>query len=409
MSWDGKQFSRPLVMLRREKLESLYKTYGYAPDDEVRELYPMEEIGADLGLSILLMQGRTEDAVNLLASAITPRVGVWWAYLSLQMVFEDVRKDFEKDGLTPKERRKKEVEAKVKELTDTSDIEKMIEEHKKATDELVKKIEADAQGKVTLPPLERAKLKLQWIKREYAQYMKQESPDWKPETPSQPLPEDSWMRQKQIAIEQEWKEKIEALKAENDETLPPGVPDARKIFDAIKQKTAAIKPAIDKEMSKHFPLKLKGLPKPVSPARKTAAVEAALRWLLVPSDSNGKLACEAAVAAQAGPESMLAFTAFWASTNLVTETGVAPTNLALPPMGISKTLLQLALMEGGEMDYDARYAEFLRLGIECADGTCTWDEHGKPLRHDPGAAPEAAQDDRIFRTRYGFGRGDMSI
>lgn len=56
-----------------------------------------------------------------------------------------------------------------------------------------------------------------------------------------------------------------------------------------------------------------------------------------------------------------------------TETGMAPATPALPPKGIASTLLQLALLEGGDMDYDARYREFLRLGIECADGTSTWD------------------------------------
>ena len=133
-------------------------------------------------------------------------------------------------------------------------------------------------------------------------------------------------------------------------------------------------------------------------------MQAALRWLLVPSDENGQLACQAAIAAQSGPESMLAYAAFWSSTNLKTETGIAPTNPALPPLGISKTLLQLALLEGGDMDYDERYRKFLELGIECADGTCTWDEHGNPVRSKAPSANTSAADDRIFRTRSGFGR-----
>ena len=71
-------------------------------------------------------------------------------------------------------------------------------------------------------------------------------------------------------------------------------------------------------------------------------------------------------------------------------------------MGLSKTLLQLALLEGGDMDYDTRYAKFLELGIQCADGTCTWDEHGEPVRSD--AEETRRSDDRDLRARSGFGR-----
>lgn len=75
----------------------------------------------------------------------------------------------------------------------------------------------------------------------------------------------------------------------------------------------------------------------------------------MPSDENGQRACQAAIAAKKGPESMLAYTAFWSSTNMKTETGMAPANSALPPKGIASALLQLAMAEGGDMDYDERY------------------------------------------------------
>lgn len=397
MSWDGIQFDRPLTMLRREELCELYAHYGYQPDDETHALFPADQISADLALSILLAQDKIEEAVDLLAHAITPRVGVWWAYLCLRMVFDDIKKDFEKDGLTPRERQEKKVDAMVKKLTDTSDIDKMVEDHQKAMDLLVQKLEADVEGKLNLNPFARSSLKLKWIKSEFEKFAARESIRLQPT----PKPDDPYIQQIKNSIEREWSERLHDMEAED--VLPPDVPDGNKIFEAIEKKTAAIGPAIEKEMSKHFPLKIKGLPKPVPPARKSAAVEAALRWLLVPSDENGRLACAAAIAAKEGPESLLAYSAFWSSTNLVTDTGVAPTNLALPPLGISKTLLQLALLEGGEMDYDARYAEFLRLGIECADGSCTWDEHGKPVRRD-SAPPPLPREDHIFRARYGFGR-----
>lgn len=401
MAWNGKQFDKPLVMLRRENIYGLRTAYGYDPGDDVLEIYPTEELSAELALNVLMLKGETEEAVNLLASAIVPRVGVWWAYLCLQMVFEDIRLDFEKDGLTPREREAKQREIEIKELTDTSKVDKMFEAQDKYLDEYAKKVEEDVRKLGYLNPIQRIELKLQYIKREFERF-KNELPEGALGDPNGPMMMEAQMKKKMSNVQtafESW------LHKDDEQPLPADcpIPPTEKIFDEIRKQTAAIGPSIEKRMAKHFPLKLKGLPKPVSPKRKTAAVEAALRWLLVPSDANGKLACDAAVAAKEGPESMLAYAAFWSSTNLQTETGAAPTNLALPPMGISKTLLLLALLEGGEMDYDARYKEFLRLGIECADGTCTWDEHGKPIRHE--AAPGRKEtDDRVFGARYGFGR-----
>lgn len=401
MAWNGKQFDKPLVMLRRENISNLRAAYGYDPDDDMLEVYPTEELSAELALNVLLLREETEEAVNLLASAIVPRVGVWWAYLCLQMVFEDIRLDFEKDGLTPREREAKQRKIELKKLTDTSKIDKMFEDQRKYLDTYAKEVEKDLRDLNYLNPLQRMEVKLNYFKKEFERF-KNELPEGTLGDPNGPMFMEKHMKKLQANV----KESLERYIKDHDDTpqttdLP--IPPTDKIFEEMWKQTSAIGPTIEKSMAKRFPLKLKGLPKPVSPKRKTAAVEAALRWLLVPSDANGKLACDAAVAAKAGPESMLAYAAFWSSTNLQTETGAAPTNLALPPMGISKTLLLLALLEGGEMDYDARYKEFLRLGIECADGTCTWDEHGKPIRHE--AAPGRKEtDDRVFGARYGFGR-----
>ena len=59
MAWNGKQFDRPLVMLRRENIGRLRAAYGYDPDDEVLEQYPTEELSAELALNVLLLNDET--------------------------------------------------------------------------------------------------------------------------------------------------------------------------------------------------------------------------------------------------------------------------------------------------------------------------------------------------------------
>lgn len=402
MSWNGEQFGRPLVMVQREDVRTLRTLRGYKPEDEIMALFPIEQISGELALPILLHHGKVEDAVNLLACAIVPRVGIWWCWRCLQLVFKDIAEDEAKDGLTPPERREKEIKELAERLSDTSDIDAMVEDQKKLIDDKVRELEEEARRQGYLNPVERVQLKLQMINREFDE-LKGSLPPGSLGEEDEPGLMSELVNQLKKSAANDFEQMMRRMEPEGKAEEMPSVPSSQRIFDAIRQKTEAVKPAIDREMAKYFPLKLRGLPPKASQAKKDAAAAAALRWLLAPTDDNGRLACEAAIEAQSGPESMLAYAAFWSSTNLKTETGLAPTNPALPPMGISKTLLQLALMEGGEMDYDARYEEFLRIGIECADGTSTWDEHGNEVRTEEKPASSVPRDD-VFGRRSGFGR-----
>ncbi len=393
-------------MLLRDDVQTLCKVRGYKPGEEEKLLLPEgRSLSSELALSLLLHHGKQEEAVNLLSYAIVPRVGVWWAYLCYRLVTEDIERDKAKDGLTPPERFKKQQKQLLDQLSDTSDIEAMIEERKKAMEAQVKELEQLAREQNYLNPVDRMKLKLACIQREFAEF-EQSLPPGSLGKPDAPIAMEATLDD----ILQQASEDLNGYveKIQFDQRVKEGASRMNDpIFQAIQQKTQAIEPEIDKVMKKYFPLKMKGLPPKPSAADKTRAVEAALRWILVPSDDNGKLACEAAIAAQDGPESLLAYSAFWSSTNLKTETGIAPTNIGLPPLGISKTLLQLALMEGGELDYDKRYEEFLRLGIECADGTCTWDEYGKPVHAAQEGIKKTSPDDSVFQSRFGFGRNEQ--
>lgn len=355
-------------MLRHMLVRDMSKRLGMEVPEDVKPLIDGAPITDELALYLLLQHDRIEDAVNLLSYAITPRVGVWWAYRCYQAVQQDIEADFAKDGLTPQQRREKEHKALVAQLTDTSDIDLLVAENKRAIEEECRKGEKHAKTLGYQDPMERIETKFKLLQYEIARLKSFITPE---DLAKAPAPTGRLESMAQEMLEQAKHSLAGYIESQTPVPEPTDTLSTR-VYEAIRAKTAAVKPAVEAEMAKHFPLKLHGLPKLPSPEMKAKAVDAALRWVLVPSDENGALANQAANAAKGGPETMLANAAFWSSTNMKTETGIAPGMAALPPLGISKTLQLLALLEGGEMDYDARYRLFMELGLECADGTSTW-------------------------------------
>lgn len=368
MSWDGKQFSRALVMLRHLTVREMRERLAMEVDPALVNLVEGTALTDELALFLLLQRNRIEEAVNFLAYAINPREGLWWAYRCLCMVRRDIEEDFAKRGLTPRQRQQKALESKMKELQDTSEIDALVATNKKAIADAKKSLEEEVSRIGYQNPMQRIQTKWKLIQHELALLKAGLSAeDWgDPEGPC--IMEDMVRRMQENALRD--------LRDYADSLTPPADPadsPSARVYEAIRAKTAAVGPAVEKEMARFFPLKINGLPLKATAEQRQRATDAALRWLLVPNDENGELACQAAIAAKNGPESMLAYTAFWSSTNMKSPTGSVPAMEPLPPMGIWSTLLLLAQEEGGEMDYDERYHRFLTLGIECADGTSTWE------------------------------------
>ncbi len=397
-SWDGEQWSRPLVLLKKVSVEELCRRQNYIIPENIKNLLPFPQVSGEMFLLILVHSGKIPEAVELLSHLITPRVGVWWAIRCYRTVMDDIKKDFEKDGLTPAERRKKKALNIVAELKDTSEIDQMINKHQEAAKTLREDAEEMVKQFEPIAPTDVIKQKVQDLLNTMQQLGL--SPEER-----HPTPQDLQVRNKL----NEW------LTARLDEKmgflnkathpLPPELAEINgdSIAAKIREKTGSIKPTVEAELKKHFPLNIKGLPTLPSQEKKEEALKAAQRWLLVPSDSNGRLACDAAIAAKTGPECLLAYSAFWSSSNMVTETGQIPTNPALAPLGISKTLYLLAMLEGGEKNYDERYMEFLEIGIDCADSTSTWDVFGNEVRTDQTSIIKAPQNS-VLTQRSGFGR-----
>ena len=398
MSWNGEQWSKPLIFADKSSIEDLIRAKGYELPEHVESLLPTPKISGELFLSILCQTGYTEEAVKLLACMINPRVGLWWVIRCYDAVKEDIRNDFARDGKTPAQRRAAKVDAMVKELTDTSDIDKLVEEHKAFMADAEAKIKAEAEAAKPVNPAEAIMNEITQILEDIRKL------DIPAEMKLPPTPEtEVAFKQFEADLTSAIKQSMAAVLPAEEAPMPPEMEriSGDNIFAKLKEKTDRVKPAIDKEMGKYFPLKLKGLPKPPSQTSLRAAVDAARRWLLVPSDENGRLACNAAIKAKSGPESMLAYAAFWSSAVMVTETGEVPGNRALPPIGFTGVLSQLAQEEGGDLDYDARYLLFLRLGLECATGTSTWDINARETEHPKAPAPTPIDNPWV---RQGFGR-----
>ncbi len=398
-TWDGEQWSKPLVFLKKTSVEELRRTQNYQIPEELEPLLPIPQVSGEMFLLILVHSGKIPEAVELLCHLITPRVGLWWALRCYHSVMDDIRRDFEKDGLSPAERRKKRADDMVATLTDATDIQAMVTENEKLMDDELKKSEKLIDDMHPMSPAEVIAKKIAAFKQTIVELGLT--------APPAPLTPPQLEAQKKIDL---WiEEQMSAKMAPYLEAPPAQLPPAMervsgdRIFAAIEEKTATIAPAVKKDMGKYFPLNIKGLPPLPSQKKKTDAIAAAQRWLLAPTDVNGKLASEAAIAAQSGPEAMLAFTAFWCASNMVTDTGKIPANPALAPLGISKTLYLLAMLEGGEKDYDARYREFLEIGIDCADSTSTWDVFGNEVRNDDRITTTPVKDSVLTR-RSGFGR-----
>ncbi|MGN1308213.1 MAG: hypothetical protein ACI4XO_00050, partial [Akkermansia sp.] len=147
MSWQGEQMHRPLIFTTKDSVEELAGKRGYTVPEAVQHLLPNERISGQLFMNILCQHGCTHDAVELLCYLMNPRVLVWWALRCYDGVQEECRLALERDGMSPEEKRKADLQAKVAEISDTSAIEQMI----RANKQLQEKQAAEAEKALAAP------------------------------------------------------------------------------------------------------------------------------------------------------------------------------------------------------------------------------------------------------------------
>ncbi|MEG0024722.1 MAG: hypothetical protein RR553_01390 [Akkermansia sp.] len=377
-------------------------------DHSIESLLPQPDtLSGQTAIMLLASAGKFKDASDILAYTMHPRVALWWGICCVEWLLKTKQEFLDAHkGLSPEEARSKKMDDDLAILTDTSEIDNLIKDHNQEMDEIISQIKKKGKEEknlidLVIEQMESISTMMDELEKKF---------------PKNEVDEAHKLFQK--SIEQQTKElgynPIEKAAEEMFYTLIPSSepePDikfpkmkAEQIFEKIQEKTSAVRPYVQGEIDKYFPLKFPGLPTPSTTEQKQEALEAAKRWLFTPSDENGARANQAALSAQDGPESLLAYSALWSSTNLMPGTGnVIPPPPGLYALGISKAIFSCAIDLECDIPYDDRYELFLGMGLECATGISTWDEAWKKEKT-ISIETTSMGSHNDFGSRSGFGR-----
>ncbi|MCP3965320.1 MAG: hypothetical protein GY750_06355 [Lentisphaerae bacterium] len=414
MSWNGRGFDKPLIMLDQMTPSEAMARNLYQPDDDV-EILITEKMTSEQLIGLLRSKDMLKEACDYMAFCINRRVGVWWAYCCVAAVNDEIKKQLEKSPLSFEEQQKKEVEAKVAEWGDRSELDAI-----KAQHEVKAASNKELMGKLAGPPLRpndplantQATLNAQlggdidglnYALNEMEQAINALPP--KVRMAAQGLV-DKVYRDYEV---ENGIHPMAALKNGITKSIVPSpVPQDNTLrdqyFSTIQNRISQVESYVKGTMDKYFPLKIPGLPKEVSRKKISEALFSVKRWILTPTDANGKLAGDASVPVQQTPEGLCAMSAYWSSSNLMP--GVK--NPLHPPPGLAanglaNTVFMCAMKKGGSKTYDERYEEYFDLGIDCLSGIKTWDkEWKKKTLHSVKAKPERIE--KKLDAAFGFGR-----
>ena len=105
------------------------------------------------------------------------------------------------------------------------------------------------------------------------------------------------------------------------------------------------------------------------------AMQAIYRWVVSPDETNAKKALEVGNECSDTPAGLLSYCAFWAGGNLMPEgEQVVPTPAGLAANGICQVLLMCALHKGGTRKLKERYEHYFNLGVEVLTGENNWEK-----------------------------------
>ncbi len=173
---------------------------------------------------------------------------------------------------------------------------------------------------------------------------------------------------------------IEKLKVE--ETLDPEFtpsPDSP-IFKAA----AELKEKIEKQRQQTVDLIKKALGEPdvvLINKQRRSCLDAVYAYIAAPNAKNASALLELGNQCPQTPEGLLALAGFWSFGDLAPNLEqVVNTPPGLMANGISSLLLQCALKQGGNKSFDLRYETYFNLGFDVVTGKNTWSkavEEGK--------------------------------
>lgn len=390
---------KPLVFFEGNTVEDVVLKTGYqCKDEDARKLYKLDTRATEYFEMLLQNKDFNKEAIQFFSSAVNPRVRIWWGYQCVKATFEEI-------NLNPKAKvgaKQMAEEAandpahkallslkpedfkhppKIVDGVNLSDptswdppslnsdgtlsvFPKVLAEsplRKKSGVELF--FEQRAQGLASMPDEIREK----FLKKEAEELVAaQESLGMTPEELASKLNDTRQMAK----------------------GTPPESP-----FASLEGKFADSKAALDKslgEMKKRVAGMKEQLPN--KPPRKMAgssnsmsALEAAKDWLILPSEENAQKALEIGKVCKNNekPAGLLAQSAFWSGISLAPPgKPVVPPPPKLPARSVATAMVIAAHLPGGTKSPDERFADYLKIGIESAQGIRTWEnqilpEHGE--------------------------------
>ena len=411
MSWDGRNFEKPLILVDCINLQEAVSKNKFEKKGVFREQFSDTLSTEDIFVS-LQKERLFGDSCKYLAYTNHKRDGIWWAYQCIVQTKKAIDK--------AKQIALEEGSAKKKKLVNLSSyhdpkLEEAIKKQKKDLadtmqkhEELVKKLDLNylienpytPKNEIQKQFLESVDLKGFYDARKKIQGVIN---DLDPQEKVQ------YLRMKQNILDeyqksnggvslQDQMKKTLTLPTPHQSSHPDSLLD--KAATRLKMKHDNIKKEIDKEMKQIFPLKLSGLPEPTPKADIESALKSVHDWIIAPTDINAINVFNAGNKAADSMEGMLALSAFWAHGNLSLASPEKTSEVVLAPAGlvsegIDSVLLMAAMAEDLDKSSDEMYEIYYKIGIESAQGIKLWD--AEFLRSIKQTTPNV-------NSRSGFGR-----
>ncbi len=150
MSWDGKGFKKPLIMLDFKTPQEAIEKNAYKPDEDVETLIK-EDMTSEQLIALLRSKEMLKEACDFMCFCVNRRIGVWWLYSCVDAVNKEVAEQQKKSPLTFEEQQKKEVEGKVAEWSDRSALDAIKAQHDAKAQASIKTMKTLGGPKITDP------------------------------------------------------------------------------------------------------------------------------------------------------------------------------------------------------------------------------------------------------------------
>ncbi|MCQ2914574.1 MAG: hypothetical protein MJ247_05210 [Alphaproteobacteria bacterium] len=335
--------NKHLVLLRCLRIDELVKSEGYKIRPDLKEFFENKKTIEEV-LKEFFENGRFKCACELLAYGAHRRACVWWVYLCVlslmeelkinpaqERKIEDIAVSFEpkvpdfakveppkpsKENLDLIEKSNEEVKKKIADLRASCDPEilKMVEEHFEIACQEFKKV----HGFHPMEAFDKLKEKVTKPDINY--------------DPNSPIFVEAKKLEEQVKNVR--KETIDTIKS----VIPPELPEVK--------------------------LKLQ-----------TDALEAVNNWINLPNEENSMVCLNVGNECPDTPAGLLALSAFWAGGNLTPNAKqVVRTPVGLESNGLCQVLLMCALHKGGTRKLKERYNHYFDLAMEVFTGKNVWDK-----------------------------------